>query len=82
MVRTQIQLTEEQAGRLKRMAAMQNTSMAEVIRRLIDEKLGEGEELTREERVRRFLALAGSGRSGLTDISQRHDDYLAEDYVS
>jgi hypothetical protein len=82
MVRTQIQLTEEQASRLKRMAAMQNTSMAEVIRRLIDEKLGEGEELTREERVRRFLALAGSGRSGLSDISSRHDDYLAEDYLS
>ena len=36
LVRTQIQLTEEQAVKLKRMAAERGVSMAEVIRDAVD----------------------------------------------
>jgi len=36
MVRTQIQLTEEQARALKEIAAARGESMAEVIRRAVD----------------------------------------------
>jgi predicted DNA-binding protein len=36
MIRTQIQLTEEQAARLKAVAARRGISMAEVIRQAVD----------------------------------------------
>ena len=51
MVRTQIQLTEEQARRLKALAAEQGVSMAELIRRSVDTVLN-GE---RRQEATRFL---------------------------
>ena len=42
MVRTQIQLTEEQARRLRAMSAEQGVSMAELIRRSVDALLNGG----------------------------------------
>jgi hypothetical protein len=39
MIRTQIQLTEEQARRLKAMAAERGTSVAELIRQGVDDLL-------------------------------------------
>src|SRR3970282_27503 len=41
MIRTQIQLTEEQVRKLKRAAAAQDVTMAEVIRRCIDRSVAE-----------------------------------------
>jgi len=82
MVRTQIQLTERQARELKRMAAREGVSMAEVIRRAVDAKIREGAgEVPREERVRLALAVMGKFRSGIRDLSTNHDKYLAEDYM-
>jgi hypothetical protein len=81
MVRTQIQLTERQARELKRMAAKEGVSMAEIIRRAVDAKIRGGMgELPWEERVRRAQAATGKFRSGLKDVAERHDDYLAEEY--
>jgi hypothetical protein len=81
MIRTQIQLTERQARELKRMAAKEGVSMAEVIRRAVDAKLRGGTgEVPWEERVRRVLAAMGKFRSGLKDVAERHDDYLVEAY--
>ncbi len=80
MVRTQIQLTEEQARALKEVAARQGISMAELIRRGVDRILEE-QEHERKEKWRRALAAAGRFRSGYTDISVNHDKYLAEDYL-
>ncbi len=81
MVRTQIQLTERQARELKRMAAREGVSMAEVIRMAVDAKIhGAAIEVTWEERVRRALAATGKYRSGLKDVAEKHDDYLAEAY--
>ena len=39
MIRTQIQLTEEQAQRLKTLAAEQGKSVAELIRQSVDETI-------------------------------------------
>ncbi len=79
MIRTQIQLTEDQVRELKRAAAAQGVSMAEVIRRCIDR--GVAEELPdREASYRRAGALIGAfeDRRGAKDVSTRHDVYLAE----
>ena len=81
MVRTQIQLTERQARELKRIAAKEGISMAEVIRRAVDAKIrGGAGEVPWEEQVRRAQAAMGKFRSGLKDVAERHDDYLAEEY--
>jgi hypothetical protein len=78
MVRTQIQLTEEQARRLKAMAAEQGVSMAELIRHGVDMVFNENGADRRAEIRRRALAVAGRFRSEETDISREHDRYLAE----
>ncbi|MGZ8631593.1 MAG: ribbon-helix-helix domain-containing protein [Actinomycetota bacterium] len=79
MIRTQIQLTEEQAEKAKRLAAERGVSMAEVIRELIDRA---PERDDRAERFARALAAVKRGgfrdREGKTDVSVRHDEYLAE----
>jgi hypothetical protein len=79
MIRTQIQLTEAQVRKLKRAAAAQGVSMAEVIRRCIDR--GVAHELPdRAAAYRAAGALIGAfeDRGGARDVSARHDDYLAE----
>jgi len=82
MVRTQIQLTERQARELKRMAAKEGVSMAEVIRKAVDAKIREGvSEVTWEERVRRTMAVMGKFDSGIRDLAVNHDKYLAEDHM-
>jgi hypothetical protein len=81
MIRTQIQLTERQARELKRIAAKEGVSMAEVIRRAVDAKIRGGTgEVPWEERVRRARAAMGKFRSGLKDVAEKHDDYLVEAY--
>jgi len=46
------------------------------------EEMRAARSLDREELKRRFFADAGSGHSGLHDVSERHDDYLEEIYLS
>ena len=79
MIRTQIQLTEAQAEKAKRLAAERGVSMAEVIRELIDRE-PEGDD--RAERFARALAAIERGgfrdRQGKTDVSLEHDRHLAE----
>lgn len=82
MVRTQIQLTEEQARRLKRAAAERGVSLAEIIRHAVDEELRRTSGPDREEIKRRALAIAGMFDSGTPDLVEKHDDYLAEAYES
>ena len=78
MIRTQIQLTVEQAEKAKRLAAERGVSMAEVIREAVDRLPEERDD--RAERFARALAAVGTGRDieGKTDVSVRHDEYLAE----
>lgn len=77
MVRTQIQLTEEQARVLHQRAAQRGTSMALLIREAIDAAIAQDEE---RERRRRALEVIGRFPSGLHDVSVNHDRYLAEDF--
>lgn len=78
MVRTQIQLPEEQVAMLKKIAASEHKSMAEIIRQAVDffakTKHGGGE----VERRRRAMAAAGQFRSGVKDLAVSHDSHLAE----
>ena len=79
MVRTQIQLTEEQARTLKKIASKRHVSIAELIRQGINALLTrplEGADI--EERKQRAIAAAGRFRSGIKDISSKHDKYLTE----
>jgi len=80
MVRTQIQLSEEQAKAIRRIAAAQGTSMAEIIRRAVDGVITSGRAGDWNERQKRALAIVGKFRSGKRDTSRNHDRYLAEAY--
>lgn len=75
MVRTIIQLPEEQASALDRAARRRGVSKAAVVREALDALLArEG----RDRDLERALGAAGSGASGLSDLAERHDDYLVE----
>ena len=81
MIRMQIQVTQDQARALKRLAAERGTSQAALAREGIEQVLrlnAPSSEAALRERAR---AVAGIGASGLDDISERHDDYLAEAYA-
>ena len=80
MVRTQIQLTEQQHHRLKMMAAETRTSVAELLRRAVELVLDEGQ---RSEHWTRLWEVCGSAEdpTGATDVASRHDDYLAEGFA-
>jgi hypothetical protein len=80
MVRTQIQLKEEQADILKKIAIEQNTSVAEIIRRAVDDVIKSARLPDHEESRKRAIEIAGKFRSGKHDISARHDRYLEEAY--
>lgn len=80
MIRTQIQLTEEQAQALRALAAARRTSVAELIRQSVDELLQNTVGIDVAERRRRAIAAAGRFHSGKTDISTNHDNYLVEAY--
>ncbi len=75
MVRTIIQLPEDQAAALEREARRRGTSKAAIVREALTSLLAQGGGDTAVERA---LAAAGSGASGVGDLAERHDDYLAE----
>lgn len=75
MIRTQVQLTEEQANVLKRVAAERGVSMAEVLRELVDAHLTEP---PAHERRARAIEVVGRHRSGRHDLSREHDREIAE----
>ena len=78
MVRTQIQLTEKQAKALKKMAASQHLSSAELIRRAVDVLINSSPGTDPEERRKRAIEIAGRFSSGKSDVSGKHDKYLAD----
>ena len=77
MIRTQIQLTEEQARALKRISARQGKSVAELIRLSVDDLIHRGEGIDPMEIRRRALEAAGK-LAGPSDLSAEHDRYLAD----
>jgi hypothetical protein len=81
MIRTQIQVTEEQGQALHERAAQENVSVAELVRRAIDVLIQSDRPSLRERRAR-ALEVAGRFASGRSDISTRHDEALAEAFRS
>lgn len=80
MIRTQIQLHPEQASRLKVVAAAENVSLAELIRRGVDLVLDQSRAGTLGDRLD-ALRVLGAFDSGHPSVAQRHDDELAEAYL-
>jgi len=80
MIRTQIQLTEEQSRALKELSAKKNKSMAELIRAGVDMLLHSITEISPEEKRKKALSAVGIFRSEENDLSVNHDKYLAEVY--
>lgn len=76
MIRTQIQLTEEQFRLLKEVSASTGRSMAEVIREALD-RLGA---VAGVDRRARAIAAIGGFHSGSSHVSGSHDDELAESF--
>jgi uncharacterized protein with von Willebrand factor type A (vWA) domain len=79
VVRTQIQLTEQQARQLRAQAHEQGVSLAEMIRRYVEKGLAE-EAPDRSARYARAARIVGRyrDRRGARDLSSKHDRYLDE----
>jgi Arc/MetJ-type ribon-helix-helix transcriptional regulator len=80
MVRTQIQLTEEQIEALRRLAASEGRSLADLIRQSVELYLTRGGRDAAQMRIERARKAAGKFASGSRDVSTKHDKYLAEAY--
>jgi hypothetical protein len=81
MVRTQIQLSEEQAARLKQLAHAGKESVASIIRKALDQYLS-NQKPDRRTLYRQSLAVVGKYQAGLHDVSLEHDHYLEEEFSS
>lgn len=76
MIRSQIQLTDEQVHQLKEIARREGVSVAEVIRQAVDRRIAN----EHGDPWKRATEAVGSFNSGLPDVSERHDDYLDDAY--
>ncbi|MBT3258594.1 MAG: ribbon-helix-helix protein, CopG family [Deltaproteobacteria bacterium] len=77
MVRTQVQLTEEQARLLKEISRTGRESMAALIRRALDQFLL-NRKPDRMTLYRQAEAVVGRYEAGMGNISREHDRYLEE----
>ncbi len=77
MIRTQIQIEDQQAEWLKASAKERGVSISQLIRDSINFYRIRGE---RNSLKKRALAAVGRFASGSPDISERHDDYLTDAY--
>lgn len=81
MIRTQVQLTEQQSQRLHDEALRAGVSVAELIRRSVDQFLGQTSTRGSQSPDRMsMLEVVGRFDSGLTDVSARHDLHLDQAY--
>jgi hypothetical protein len=77
MIRTQIQITEEQARALKRLSVREGKSMAELIRISVDDLIRRGGDIDQGELRRKALLTAGKLK-GPENLAADHDRYLVE----
>jgi hypothetical protein len=78
MIRTQIQITEAQAAKLRSMSAERHMPMAELIRMGIDSFLERESGMSHAVKRERAKSVAGRFSSGLVNVSLEHDKYLGE----
>ena len=81
VIRTRIQLTEEQTCALKELAARKGLPVAELVRRAVDHLL-RAESLEEQERRRRAMSISGRFHGLEPDLAVEHDRYLEEAYSS
>jgi len=81
MIRTQIQLTEDQAVILKELSLASNESIASLIRQAIDRFIVTGQP-NRFAQYRQALLTVGKYKADQPDISEAHDHYLEEAFGS
>lgn len=81
MIRTQIQLSEAQATKLKQLAATEGKSVAELIRQSVDVMLAAALVPDQEERRRRAMSAAGRFHTSAIDLAEEHDHYLTEAFA-
>ena len=77
MIRTQVQLTEQQLLRLRALAAERGLSISELVRNGVDHILSHAEREEHGDRAQRAIAAVGRFHSGRADVACRHDAYLA-----
>ena len=70
MRRIEVRFTDRQIQALRRQSIATGESVAELVRRAVDQYL--------QERTERAIRAAGRFSSGLSDVSVMHDKYLAE----
>ncbi len=90
MIRTMVQLTEEQLKALKELAKVRKTSVASLVRESVDQYVTTAtEETEREEKRQRALEFIKyieehpeefRDIEGKTDVARNHDKYLDEIY--
>jgi hypothetical protein len=77
VVRTIVQLREDQHDRLRELAADRGTSIAALVRKGVDEVLRD-DDGARRRRIDAVDQLASLGARGPADLGRRHDAYLEE----
>ena len=77
MIRTQIQIEEDQVEWLREEARARGVSVSQLIREGVA-LFRAREERFPEDKKKRALAAVGRFSSNVSDVSERHDDYLAE----
>ncbi len=81
MIRTQMQLTDSQMEALRQLSEREHISIAEIVRRALDDLLSRSNIVSREELLRRAAEVAGRFASGRSDVSAKHDDYLEQAFI-
>lgn len=77
MIRTQVQLEDEQYKSLKEMASLQHVSISAMVRKAVDQLLLVRKP-GRESLYREALQVAGKYKADYDDVAVEHDQYLAE----
>lgn len=78
MIRTQIQMTEEQVSKLKRLSSREHKSIAELIRQAVDRLITTKAGIDIKERQKRAIDASGRFHFRLSDFSANHDKYLSK----
>ena len=78
MIRTQIQLTEDQLRTLKALARQEERSVADLVRQSVAEYLVRRPAADRAERIRRARDMVGRYRSDCPDLAERHARHLGD----
>ena len=80
MIRTQVQLTEDQLAALRSLSAARDRSIADLVRMGVDLLVSQETAHGSADRFERARRLAGRFASGSADGSAKHDNHLAAEY--